>query len=140
MWQALIGPVANLFVKGLDIVDDIIPDKDLAVKLKAALKDKILTIASTEFLTLLENRAKIVIAEIQGKSWLQRNWRPILMLTIVGIVANNYLLYPYLALFWDKAPVLELPDHLYNLMKIGVGGYIVGRSGEKIAEIYKNNK
>jgi hypothetical protein len=38
--------------------------------------------------------------------------------------------------------MLELPDKLWNLLTIGVGGYVVGRSAEKIAESYakKNNK
>jgi hypothetical protein len=136
MWQALIGPVAGLFTKALDIVDDLIPDKDLAAKLKVALQQRILEITSTEFLTLLQSQTKIILAEAGGNS-LQRNWRPILMLVIVAIVANNYLLYPYLSLFWAKAPELVLPDHLYQLMKIGVGGYVVGRSAEKVAAVMK---
>lgn len=80
-----------------------------------------------------EAQAKVIIAEAQGQSWLQRNWRPILMLTIVFIVANNYVIAPYISLFGYKSLALELPETMWNLMNIGVGGYIVGRSGEKIA-------
>lgn len=76
----------------------------------------------------------IVVAEAQGESWLQRNWRPILMLSIVAIVVNNYLLVPWIGVFGYAAPILELPSELFNLMTVGVGGYIVGRSGEKIAD------
>jgi len=83
---------------------------------------------------IIENKASIILAEAQGESYLQKNWRPILMLVIVAIVANNYLLYPYLSLFFDAAPILDLPDKLWSLMQIGVGGYIVGRSGEKIVQ------
>jgi hypothetical protein len=80
-----------------------------------------------------EAQAKVIIAEAQGESWLQRNWRPILMLTIVFIVANNYVIAPYISLFGYKSLALELPETMWNLMNIGVGGYVVGRSGEKIA-------
>ena len=80
-----------------------------------------------------EAQAQVIIAEAQGQSWLQRNWRPILMLTIVFIVANNYVIAPYISLFGYKSLALELPETMWNLMNIGVGGYIVGRSGEKIA-------
>lgn len=80
-----------------------------------------------------EAQAKVIIAEAQGESWLQRNWRPILMLTIVLIVANNYVIAPYISLFGYKSLALELPEAMWNLMNIGVGGYVVGRSGEKIA-------
>jgi len=137
MWNLLIKPIADLFGKGLDIVDNLVEDKDLANKIKAEVQTKFMSIAHTELITLLESQTKIILGEIQGESWLQRNWRPVLMLTIVAIVANNYLLYPYLSLFWTKAPVLELPEHLYSLMKIGVGGYIVGRSAEKAIDSWK---
>ncbi len=59
------------------------------------------------------------------------------MLTFVAIIANNYILYPYLALFWSDAPVLEIPPDMWGLLKIGLGGYVVGRSGEKIATAWK---
>jgi hypothetical protein len=87
-----------------------------------------------------ELQSRVLIAEITGESWLQRNWRPILMLTIVAIVANNYIVVPYLALFGLTAQVLDLPEKLWNLMTLGVSGYIVGRSSEKIAEIFKAGK
>jgi hypothetical protein len=34
-------------------------------------------------------------------------------------------------------PPLVLPPDMWALLKIGVGGYIVGRSGEKIARSLK---
>ncbi|MBI5238441.1 MAG: hypothetical protein HY887_08485 [Deltaproteobacteria bacterium] len=46
--------------------------------------------------------------------------------------ANNYILYPYLSIFTDNVRVLDLPDKLWQLMEIGVGGYILGRTAEKI--------
>jgi hypothetical protein len=61
------------------------------------------------------------------------------MLTITAIVGWNYLLAPLAELAvrllaGDQVPLaIALPDELWNLLMIGVGGYIVGRSGEKIA-------
>ncbi|MBI5233525.1 MAG: hypothetical protein HY880_04150 [Deltaproteobacteria bacterium] len=81
---------------------------------------------------LAEARTSVIIAEAQGQSWLQRNWRPLLMLVIITIVANNYIIYPYLNIFTDKVKVLDLPDKLWTLMEIGVGGYILGRTAEKM--------
>jgi len=82
-------------------------------------------------------RANIIIAETKSQSWLARNWRPILMLTIVAIIANNFVIFPYVSLFTTKVTMLTLPDHLYSLLKIGVGGYIVGRSAEQVAKTIK---
>ena len=60
------------------------------------------------------------------------------MLVIIAIVANNYLVAPYLApWFPDHIKVLDLPEKLWSLMEIGVGGYIVGRTVEKGIERWK---
>lgn len=57
------------------------------------------------------------------------------MLATVAIVLNNYIIYFYLSLFGAKAMVLELPNELWQFMNVGVGGYVVGLSAEKIAEV-----
>ena len=64
-----------------------------------------------------------------------------MMLTFVFIVANNYILVPYANLFFPSTSLeLELPESLFELLKIGVGGYIFGRSGEKMVESYSKNR
>ena len=78
-------------------------------------------------------QTEVILAEARG-SWMQRNWRPILMLSIIAIVVNNYIFFPYFTLFGLPATMLELPEFLWDLMKIGVGGYVVGRSVEKVAK------
>jgi Holin of 3TMs, for gene-transfer release len=80
------------------------------------------------------------VSEQPSTSWIQSNWRPILMLTITAIIANNYLIFPYVALITGKAAVLQLPEKLYDLMTVGVGGYIVARSAEKGIAIWKNGR
>lgn len=134
-------PIIGKILGGVfDIVDKSIEDKDEKNRLKSQLSQIFENADMRRFTSLVESQMQIVVAEIQGKSWLQRNWRPILMLVIVAIVANNYIIYPYLSLFTDKVAVLELPDKLYNLMTVGVGGYIVGRSAEKSLDIWKGKK
>lgn len=134
MWTALIKPVAGLFTKALDIVDDLVPDKDLAAKLKAAMTQRIEEIAHTEFVVLLQARRDIVMAEAQGESWLQRNWRPLLMSAFGIIIVNNYILNPWLGVIFGLNVVLEIPPDMWGLLKLGLTGYIVGRSSEKIAQ------
>ena len=90
---------------------------------------------------LFEVQGDIVKAEAQGESWLQRNWRPVLMMSIVAIVVNNYILVPYGQMFFPgNVAVLDLPPALWDLMKIGVGGYVVGRTGEKVVKTWKGGK
>lgn len=78
---------------------------------------------------LLENQSKIVESEAKGESWLQRNWRPLLMLICMFIVLNNYVLVPYFGI-----PIAVLDDHIWRMMEMGVTGYVAGRSLEKISE------
>ena len=54
------------------------------------------------------------------------NWRPITMLVFVGLVVARWL--GYAAEGMTEAEYLSI----YDLIKIGLGGYVVGRSAEKI--------
>jgi len=79
-----------------------------------------------------EMQSNIIIAEAKGQSWLQRNWRPGLMALFGLIVANNYIVFPYLSMFTDKVKVLEFPGAFWGLLVTGVGGYIGAKSVERI--------
>lgn len=79
----------------------------------------------------------IITAEATGESWLQRNWRPITMLSFVSIIVNNYMLAPYLKLFGVPYVVLVIPPDMWDLLKLGLSGYIVGRSAEKGIKAWK---
>lgn len=105
------------------ITGDLPPEKKAELEIKLAELDK----------AIMQAQSQVIIAEVQGQSWLQRNWRPLLMMVIILIVANNFLLFPYASIFTDKIKVLDLPDKLWTLMEIGVGGYILARSAEKLA-------
>jgi hypothetical protein len=138
-WKSI--PVIGKILNGvMDLIDQGVEDKDHKNVLKAQLAKAFDNADMERFTSLINAQMNVLVAEIQGKSWLQRSWRPILMLTIVAIVANNYIIYPYLSLFSDRAMILELPEKLYNLMSIGVGGYIVGRSTEKSIAIWREKK
>lgn len=129
----VISPVTNLIDEMHTSDEEKLRLKNEMQKLQNQLAIEIMDFMSKQ----VEAQKEIIVAEIKN-GWLSRSWRPILMLTIVAIVANNYLVYPYLSMFTDKAVVLTLPDKLYGLMEIGVGGYVVGRSAEKVMESFKN--
>jgi len=76
---------------------------------------------------MLEAKASIINTEAKGESWLQRNWRPLTMLFFVGLVGARWM-----GLTDAVSEALEL--ELMSLIKIGLGGYVVGRSAEKIAK------
>ena len=73
---------------------------------------------------LLDAQGRVVEAEAKGQSWLQRNWRPITMLTFLILVVCDS--FGWLA--------FRLSNEAWTLLQIGLGGYVVGRTGEKIVE------
>ena len=122
IWN-LIGTIGG---KVLDIVDDVVEDKDDANDLKFQIQKQLIETKSTE----LEAQAKIVLAEAQG-SWLQRNWRPLLMVTFAGFVVAHW--------FGFTAPDIpeSVQNSLLNIVMIGGGGYVMGRSAEKVADNWR---
>ncbi|MDN6321066.1 MAG: holin family protein [Halomonas sp.] len=118
--SAVAGPL-------FDVIDKAVTDKDERNRLKAEIQSQLIDSENS----IIKAQMQIILAEAQGESWLQRNWRPLLMLTIVAIVANNYLVAPYLSAMFGVGLTLPLPDALWNLMTLGVGGYIAGQTAER---------
>jgi hypothetical protein len=124
----------NLLKTIVDIikpVGKIIDDVHTSEEEKAKLKNELFVLQAklqVEVLeyekTLLSKQAQIITAEAQGNSWLQRSWRPITMLTFLVLVCLD-------AFGWLA---FRLSDQAWILLQIGLGGYVIGRSGEKIAK------
>lgn len=74
-------------------------------------------------------QAEVIKTEVGSASWMARSWRPSLMFVFIALIAFNYLIAPIASL--QTVPV---PPQMWEILKIGLGGYIVGRSGEKIAD------
>lgn len=74
-----------------------------------------------------KTQAGVITSEVKSDSWMARNWRPILMLTFTYIILHTYVLAP---LFSIRSVVI--PPDMWELLKLGIGGYVIGRSAEKI--------
>ena len=125
--SALAGPV----ISGLfSAVDQAVEDKDEAARIKARLQEMVLTGQMRE----IEEAAQVIRAEATGESWLQRNWRPLLMCLFGVIIANNYIIVPLFG-----GPKADIPPDMWDLLKLGIGGYVVGRSVEKGVKVWKGD-
>jgi|TARA_R110000824_G_scaffold198232_3_gene382211 hypothetical protein len=122
-----------LIEAGLRIIDKIIPDPTA----KAEATRKLLEIQQAGELADVEAAMNVVVAEAKSEHALTSQWRPITMLVFTAIVANNYIVAPYLAAIFGWSVTLEMPDQLWNLLSIGIGGYVVGRSSEKAIKNWK---
>jgi len=119
-----------------DVLKRVIPDSDKANDIEKEVK-----LALLEHTDSLEAmRGKIVLEEAKSANWLTAAWRPILMMVVILIIACNYLIFPIVRIFYPEMISLELPQELWQLLTIGVGGYVVGRSGEKMIDTWKGGK
>lgn len=82
---------------------------------------------------LEQMKSSIILSETKG-NFLQRSWRPILMLSFGFIVMYAKFVAPAFGL-----PTAPLEGDFWNLLQIGVGGYVVGRSAEKIVQDISQN-
>jgi len=71
--------------------------------------------------------ASIIQAEAASSHWLAANWRPITMLVFLGLIVARW--------FGWAAPNLSEAEYikLWSIVEFGLGGYVVGRSVEKIS-------
>jgi len=130
--------IQQLLSAGLGTAVDKVLGRFFEDKDKAAQAAQELRLAMLEHEQTAQQVARdVVVAEASSKHWLTSAWRPITMLTFVAIVANNYILAPYVDLFFGVGLQLEVPPPMWDLIKIGLGGYVVGRSAEKVAREIK---
>ena len=119
MIQALIPALAPILGK---ILDKAIPDKDAKEKAQAAALSQLL-----EHQHEIEQAAgQIIKTEAASSHWLAANWRPLTMLTFTWLIVARW--------FGFAAPELSEAEYLalWDIVELGLGGYVVGRSVEKI--------
>lgn len=123
-----LDPVSTALNLGGKILDKLVGDKDLKVKLKADLAQAALDGELKE----LDAAVSVIVAEAQG-NWLQKSWRPMTMIWFSVLLGLYWFGFAPEYLIDNPATV----DQLFDLLKIGIGGYIVGRSAEKVAVSFK---
>jgi len=125
--------IADVFKPAADLIDNLHTSEEEKMDLHRQLRQ-----VENEFQSkvldyetkLMESQASIIQAEATSQSWLTQNWRPITMLTfLVLVVCNSFGLL-----------VNNLADEAWTLLQIGLGGYVVGRSAEKIIPAFVKGK
>jgi hypothetical protein len=97
-------------------------------------KNEVFKVLKQKQLELQQLQTEIIVAEAKG-NWLQRSWRPILMLAFGFIVIYVKFIAPLFGL-----PIPPLEDEFWNLLQLGIGGYVVGRTGEKMMDSFTKKK
>jgi hypothetical protein len=142
LWEILSGPVTGLVQEIGSVIDNLHTSDTEKLKAQQALTEITLAfqLKMAEMDTqVIQAQADVIKTEAQGASWLQRNWRPISMLSFVFVILYAFVVVPT----FNLTPV-TLPENLWTVVQVGFGGYVFGRSAEKIAphiaDAFKNRK
>lgn len=114
--------IDDIIGAGLQIINKVIPDPAA----KAAAQQAWLNMEHQERMTVLQGQVSIITAEASSESWLASNWRPLMMLTFGALIVARW--------FGWAAPNLSEAEYikLWSIVELGLGGYVIGRSVEKI--------
>ena len=118
-------------VKGVvSAVGEVIERLTLPSREKKQLETDLLRVFIEWEQRVMEARSAVLVEEARG-SWLQRSWRPLVMLTFAVIVLVGT---------FTSLPILEDTSRFWDLLEIGLGGYVVGWSGNKIVQAFTGKK
>lgn len=106
-----------------DVIRRIVPDGEAQAKAEAELSLALMQRAQE----IESAAASVVKAEAESEHWLTATWRPIVMLVLTSLIVARWL--GYSAPGISEAEALKL----WSIVEIGLGGYVIGRSAEKIA-------
>ena len=120
MIQALVPALAPIIGQ---IVGSLFPDPTEKAKAEAEAMRQLLSHQAE----IESAAAKIINTEAASTHWLAANWRPLTMLVFVGLIVARW--------FGLAAPGLQEAEYLklWSIVEFGLGGYVVGRSVEKVA-------
>ncbi len=118
------GKILDIFNPISDIVDELNTSDHEKLQAKTALLALQTEVTNNVIQyeeALVNAKRDIIVAEAQSDSWLTRMWRPITMLIFVGLTV------------WGFFSGQVVPPWIGNILTIGIGGYIGGRTLEKSA-------
>ena len=125
--------IAGIFKPAAELVDSLHTSDEERLDAKSRLLDVQAAAMQQVFAyegSILESQARIVNSEAKSEHWITATWRPITMLTFLALAVG------------DSLGLLASPlrDEAWTLLQIGLGGYVVGRSGEKLMKTVKDSK
>ncbi len=127
--MSIFSLLGSLVKPVFDGIDQLTTSDEEKGKIKIALQalEKDLAIEGLKLeKALADAKASIIVAEAKSESWITRTWRPLIMLEfglLVFLIATGIM---------DVEALAMVPDRLWSLIMIGIGGYITSRGAEKI--------
>ena len=122
--------IAGIFKPAAKLIDELHTSDDERLSAKGHLLDVQAAAMQRVFdyeKEQIKGQHRIVANEAKSEHFIVAAWRPITMLTFLVLAVGDTF-----GLF-----ATPLRDEAWTLLQLGLGGYVVGRSGEKIAKVLK---
>lgn len=129
MWDKLISAFGGNIIEQIGGVVDKVVTTDAE---KAKMKEELASVVMGNLNRMAETQGEVIKKEMEG-SFLQRNWRPLVMLAFAGILIAKWFG------LTDSGISEPLELELMTLLELGIGGYVAGRSIEKVADTVTKN-
>jgi len=110
------------------VIERLFPDPEEAANAKL----KVMEMQMTGELEVLKQSGSIITAEAKSEHWITATWRPIIMITFAILIVARWF-----GLTTEQITP-ELEAQLFDIIKIGIGGYVIGRSVEKSVKNHKD--
>jgi hypothetical protein len=117
--------IAGIFKPAAELIDELHTSEEEKLKQQRRLLEiqaMVLDSSLQYEKEMMTSRAEIINSEAKSEHWITATWRPITMLTFLALAVGD-------SLGWLPNP---LRDEAWMLLQIGLGGYVVGRSAEKV--------
>lgn len=126
--MGILSKIIDILTPVRDIVDSLHTSGEEKLELKAsllAIQAQVISEALAYEKVLAEAQSKVITAEAASESWVTRSWRPLVMLTFTALIVVGQ---------FGGPPV---PEQMWPLLTLGLGGYVAGRSIEKTVKVLK---
>ena len=126
--------IGSLIGVGKELISRVWPDpQDQAEELRKLeeLRQKGELAELQAYIQVMQARLSVIQAEATSEHFLTANWRPIVMLVFTGLIVARW--------FGLSAEAITDREYIeiWEILKLGIGGYVVGRSAEKVMKEYK---
>jgi hypothetical protein len=123
--------IAGIFKPAAELIDELhTSEEERIIQQRKLLEIQAMVLdSSLEYeKEMMTAKAQIINSEAKSEHWLTATWRPITMLTFLGLAVG------------DSLGLLASPlrDEAWMLLQIGLGGYVVGRSAEKVIKTVRD--
>ncbi len=132
--MSILAFIASIFKPAVDLIDDLHLSKEEKMKLEnemakiqVGVKEKMIELEKAK----IDGQASIITAEAGSDSWLTRSWRPIVVTGLFLLVVLEH---------FGINGAKDLPPDAWDVIKIGIGGYIGSRGVEKTADKIMGHK